>query len=280
MSSDNKYRPITPRQQLQMPSSYYCENKEKETSVGLVTTLDYAEMARRVYNIDKSANNANCDWVLGNYKCDLFEEGMAWGGTKTDFKGCVYSSEALKEAVVAFQGTVPRKGGDLLADLQIAIGGLVGMLPQYSSAALRLFERTVAVYPDHSVSLVGHSLGGAMAQVIGHWTGIPFVTFNAPGMWGDIQKSKVMLLWSPSSSWHSIKGTTTGSAFAKLKASTGRNFRNVMDPVSGYGSHYGPVTRFWGKGVHSMDDILERVRKSRWANIKPFDPAHKEWGDF
>ena len=153
-----------------------------------------------------------------------------------------------------------------------------GMLPQYCAAALRLFERTNEVYPNHAVSLTGHSLGGGVAQVIGHWTGAPFVTFNAPGMWGDIQRSKFLATF-PFDAWRSIKGTFNRSPFAKQMASTGRNFRNVLDPVSGYGMHYGPVTRFWGLGDHAMDDVLERIRKSRWADVNPFDPAYKEWGE-
>jgi hypothetical protein len=28
-----------------------------------------------------------------------------------------------------------------------------------------------------------------------------------------------------------------------------------------------------------MDDILGRIRNSRWAHVNPFDPAHKEWGE-
>jgi hypothetical protein len=241
--------------------------------MGQITTLDYALMANRVYDIDGG------DYIVAGYDTALFEEGMSWGATRTDFKGCTYMSRSAAEVVVAFQGTVPKKGGDVLADLQIAIGGLVGMLPQYCGAALRLFERTLAVFPNHAVSLVGHSLGGGMAQVLGHWTGVPFVTFNAPGMWGDIQKSKVIMAWSPTNSVRSIQGTLKGSLLSKQMATTGRNFRNVLDPVSAYGFHYGPVTRFWGLGVHSMDDIEDRVRRSDWANVNPFDPAYKEWGE-
>jgi hypothetical protein len=241
--------------------------------MGQITTLDYALMASGVYEIESG------DYVVPGYDTALFEEGMSWGATNTDFKGCTYVSQSVAEVVVAFQGTVPRKGGDLLADLQIAIGGLVGMLPQYCGAALRLFNRTLAVYPSHAVSLVGHSLGGGLAQVIGFWAGIPFVTFNAPGMWGDLQKSKFILTWSPSNSLRSIKGGFKGPILAKQMASTGRNFRNVLDPVSAYGFHYGPVTRFWGVGIHSMNDIEDRVRRSDWAGVNPFDPAYKEWGE-
>ena len=246
--------------------------------MGKITTLQYAMMANRVYKIGNDESNSGC-YGVEDFETELFAEGMKWGATNTDFKGCVYVSDSLKEVVVAFQGTVPQKGGDLLADLQIGVGSLVGMLPQYSSAALRLFKRTGEVFPQHSISLVGHSLGGGLAQLIGHWTGAPFVTFNAPGMWNAIQTAKVAFLWSPSDTVNSIQGTFKNSLFSKQKAETGRNFRNVLDPVSAWGSHYGPVTRFWGSGLHSMDDMEERIRDSEWKTINPLDPAHKEWGE-
>lgn len=238
-----------------------------------ITTNEYADMANKVYNIDDFQNPEG--FVVPGFTPDLFDEGMAWGGTRTDFKGCVYKSSAKSECVVAFQGTKPSKAGDLMADVQI----FLGMLTQYADAAHRLFTRCKEVYSKCEITLVGHSLGGAMAQVIGHWTGVPFVTFNAPGMWAHLQAAKVGPLSTPTQRLHSIGGTFKSGAMSKQMASTGRNFRNVLDPVSGYGSHYGPVTRFWGRGVHSMDDMQERVRNSRWGTIHPLDPAHKEWGE-
>jgi hypothetical protein len=246
--------------------------------MGRISTLDYAEMANRVYNIDGSDSSDN--YRLPGYEAVIFKDQMSWGWTQTDFKGCVYVNHGLREAVAAFQGTYFRAGkdkhtkaGDLVSDIQI----LLGILPQYCSAALRLFERMRRAYSGYAPSLVGHSLGGGIAQVIGHWTAIPFVTFNAPGMWGDIQKAKI-LDWSPDG-LASLEGTFKGSLLAKQMATTGRNFRNVLDPVSMIGFHYGPVTRFWGSGMHSMVDLLERVRNSRWANLNPFDAANKEWGE-
>ncbi len=239
--------------------------------MGSISTADYAEMAKRVYN---TGSRDPGSFQVPGFSYYEFREAMNWGLTNADFKGCVYAREAVGEAVVAFQGTVPSKGGDILSDLQIVIG----LLPQYTTAAMRLFDRTSTKFPGFAISLVGHSLGGGMAQIIGHWTAAPFVTFNAPGMWGDIQKAKFLPVF-PRDQARSIAGTFKGSIFSKQKATTGRNFRNVLNPVSAYGCHYGPVTRFWGTGLHSMNDILERIRKSRWAKINPFDPAYKEWGE-
>lgn len=242
--------------------------------MGTITTNDYADMANKVYNIDNVSNPEG--FVVPGYTPDLFNEGMAWGGTKTNFKGCVYASNTTKEVVVAFQGTKLSKAGDLVADVQI----FLGMLTQYSDAAYRLFKRCKEVYGGYEMSLVGHSLGGALAQVIGHWTGVPFVTFNAPGMWAHLQLAKTGALASSAQQMNSISGTFKGSALAKQTASTGRNFRNVLDMfISGYGSHYGPVTRFWGAGGHGMDDMQKRIRDSRWGKINPLDARYKEWGE-
>ncbi|MGA0603140.1 lipase family protein [Caulobacter sp. KR2-114] len=248
--------------------------------MGQITSLAYAEIANRVYNIDQQGPVPGFgSWVVADFDSALFQEGMSWGATRTDYKGCVYVSRRCNEAVVAFQGTDLKKGGDIVADLQIALGGLVGMLPQYCEATVRLFRRTRQVYPNHQISFTGHSLGGALAQIMGHWTGLPFVTFNAPGVWGDIQKAK-LAPWSTANQVRSLVGGAIGSPLAKQMASTGRNFRNVLDPVSAYGMHYGPVTRFWGAGLHSMDDLEARIRASRrWASVNPFDPAFKEWGE-
>jgi hypothetical protein len=260
----------------------------------IMTTLDYAELANRVYRIDSRkelGSEASADgrgetestWCYSGFECGLFEYGMGWGGTKTDFKGCVYANTTLRRAVVALQGTDRKKLGDYVSDLQIAVGMLIGMMPQYCSAALKLFKRTQEVYPDYSISMVGHSLGGGMAQVLGQWTGLPFVTFNAPGMWSNIQASKAFFAWSPVESFQSIAGTFKGPLLAKQKASTGRNFRIVSDLVSTFGSHYGPVTRFWSalppKKAHSMDEMLRLVTRSDWAGKDPLDPANKEWGE-
>ncbi|MFN5908918.1 MAG: hypothetical protein ACK5A3_22940, partial [Planctomyces sp.] len=96
--------------------------------MGRITSIQYARMANRVYNLKQGAETE--DYSVENFETRRFSEGMNWGATNTDFKGCVYVSRELQEVVVAFQGTVPQKGGDLLADLQIGIGSLVGMLPQ------------------------------------------------------------------------------------------------------------------------------------------------------
>jgi len=236
----------------------------------MITTSQYAEIANAVYNIGTDGN-----WVVDGFQTTLFEEG-GWGSTRTKFKGCVYAKEDTRDVVVALQGTVPSKFGDLYADLQIVLG----ILPQYCGAAERLYQRALKRYHGWGITLTGHSLGGGLAQVVGHWTGCPFVSFNAPGMWGDIQKCKFLSdhEWGDKC-WD---GMFKGSLLGKVRASTGRNFRNWFCPVSAYGSHYGPVTRLRvpGLNTHSMDNLEAKIKRTpRWANVNPLDPRNKEWGE-
>lgn len=233
----------------------------------MITTKEFARMANAVYELDSNGH------AIAGFVHQRFEEEERWGWTRTDFKGCVYSRESTKEFVVAFQGTVPKKAGDIASDVQIVLG----ILPQYCSAALRLFEVAKTRFEGYRPYLTGHSLGGAVAQVIGHWMHVPFVTFNAPGMWGFIQTAKI-LDWTPDG-LYSLMGTFKGTAFDKQRASTGRNFRNILDPVSAYGSHYGPVTRFWCGDLHSMNALEASILASGWADKDPLDPKNKEWGE-
>ena len=60
----------------------------------MLTTLDYARIANAVYNIGTTSS-----YVVPEFTAALFEEGMSWGGTNTNFKGCVYVREATREAI-------------------------------------------------------------------------------------------------------------------------------------------------------------------------------------
>jgi len=52
---------------------------------------------------------------------------------------------------------------------------------RYYQAALNIYYNVSAMYPDADIWMSGHSLGGAMASLVGLTFGLPAVTFEAPG---------------------------------------------------------------------------------------------------
>ncbi|CCH62896.1 hypothetical protein TBLA_0I02380 [Henningerozyma blattae CBS 6284] len=52
---------------------------------------------------------------------------------------------------------------------------------RYYYAVMEIYKELYKNYPDYNVWLTGHSLGGALASLLGRTFGIPTVTFEAPG---------------------------------------------------------------------------------------------------
>ena len=109
------------------------------------------------------------------------------------------------------------------------------------------------------VSIVGHSLGGALAQIMGYRFGHPFVTFNAPGMKGNLET--IPFLYTKSKPAGPIKG-----------------FNMILwtDPIGNYGRHIGKTERFYaylpfvplpGQAIaHVMGTVFHTLKHSRkWA---------------
>lgn len=52
---------------------------------------------------------------------------------------------------------------------------------RYYAATMKLYKQVVDLYPNATIWLTGHSLGGALASLLGRTYGVPAVTFEAPG---------------------------------------------------------------------------------------------------
>ncbi|VEU21007.1 DEKNAAC101946 [Brettanomyces naardenensis] len=52
---------------------------------------------------------------------------------------------------------------------------------RYYKAALEIYRNVTAQYPGSEIWMTGHSLGGALASLVGRTYGAPAVTFEAPG---------------------------------------------------------------------------------------------------
>jgi pimeloyl-ACP methyl ester carboxylesterase len=148
------------------------------------------------------------------------------------------------KCVVAFRGT--SGGGDAITDVALGVG--------MNSAYYEQGEEFVRKQNRSDVILCGHSLGGAIAQVVANRTNVPMVTFNAPGV--AVLASRNILTANPGAAAVRIGGMVAsafarpGQALKDVKSAfnvvRGLNVCLIGDVVSLIGVHYGRVERILG----------------------------------
>ncbi len=221
-----------------------------------------AQLSQAVY--DESPQAAG--WSRAAFKP---ERSGVWEGD--GFQGATFTRG--DEVVFAFAGTDPSSHQDIRADLKLGLGMNTGQFRQ----AGEFLDKTL-VKDGSNVSVTGHSLGGAIAQIIGNRRGLPFCTFNAPGvavlasrnvdqmavaaglgtMAVRMAGMAVSALADPSQAMEDI-----GAAFRRAR---GVNFRLEKDVVGRIGVHYGDIVTlpFNSSATdvltnHSMDSVLEAL---------------------
>jgi pimeloyl-ACP methyl ester carboxylesterase len=211
----------------------------------------------------------------------------AWQGWLSDgLQAGVYKSGS--QSVVAFRGTniswrVLGAAQDLVADLTLGLGA--------NSAYYAAAETFVsdALKGSGGVVLTGHSLGGAVAQVIGNRLDLPFATFNAPGV--AVVASRNIAKANPFAANVRIAGMVASAvahpvqAYQDMKAAfthvRGLNICLDLDQVSKIGLHYGEEVTIPSKertggllAYHSILNViasLELPSGQRYAQIDSSD---------
>jgi len=184
-------------------------------------------------------------------------------GGLNGFQAARYQKGA--EIVVAFRGTAQKV--DTIADLQLGVG--------FNTSYFAQGDDYVEQYLNNpNVFVCGHSLGGAIAQVVANRGGFKFATFNAPGV--AVFASKNIGELATSAALGTLKVRTVGmlvsaicspiQAFKDMKAAFdtvhGLNVCLNCDVVSQIGVHYGDVIRIPGTSInplteHKIDTVNE-----------------------
>ncbi len=222
--------------------------------------FDFAMLSHAVYS--------DIPWEAGGWK--VTGNKLKWASG--ELQAAVFTNAGA--AIVAFKGTTG--GMDFLADLKLGLC--------MNSSFFSLAETFVRNHAPEGALLTGHSLGGAVAQVVGHRKKMPFVTFNAPGVallptFGTSNIGRNLSQLNPVTGAFRAVGALAGIArhpgqaasdFRALpNKSDGRNYRLSGDLISQIGNHRGKVITLSGAGYgndplaqHSMDNLMFEIAES------------------
>ncbi len=214
----------------------------------MATILEYADIARAVYQKPVSfypQGHLLQGWTIKN---EHWEDGSLLFGN--GFQGGIYQNDT--EVILGFAGT-KNFGSDLSADMRIGLN----ILPNQASSAYKMAKRAIEILGSRKLSATGHSLGGGLAQIIGVWCNIPFVTFNAPPMKNALRAAKGNIA-KPQ-----MMARTLNSDIGKAQ---GVNFRVEGDSVSWLGlDHVGKVITLpktnGGFMSHFMDICYDLIKQ-------------------
>jgi Ca2+-binding RTX toxin-like protein len=154
----------------------------------MASNLELAQLSLSVYNEQTHPLPSGWETCPGGYYID----------PKTGFYGQAYRNMATHEIVLAIRGTNDWLSGDAISDAEILIGQrppqFDSVLDFYKSAIKNNSENT----DGYTISITGHSLGGADAQYLGakiltdvydtdKYRLSSVVTFDAPGIASCVQ---------------------------------------------------------------------------------------------
>jgi VCBS repeat-containing protein len=170
-------------------------NSTANTSFQIQSTqqflLGLAKVDADVYNAAPSANNG---WNPATNK--------SAGGplTKTDgeFQAFAHANADQSQIVIAIRGTVNDSNNrfleikNLLNDIGTFPTGIVSTgISRMTADAANFLAIVHQQYPNAQITITGHSLGGAIAHLIGKASGYNTIAYNAPGagaLYNNLQK--------------------------------------------------------------------------------------------
>lgn len=238
----------------------------------MANCLDFAKIAYAAYFDGTSqyygepSGHMVDDWTVQHWKSGTFSSA---------FQGGIWSN--ADDVVVGICGTNPGKTGKFIADL--AADAKIGLriLPNQCTAARQLVKMAKQIAAGRRVFVCGHSLGGGLAQVVGVWEQVPFVTFNAPAM-KHVLRAAHFNIFKPQMMLRTIKAKsaddTSGVNFRIRGMGSDGVVRTDMVSLHGLaGGHVGMVVdlpALSSTGAHGKNTCWQAVLGTDWAFVNPF----------
>lgn len=189
----------------------------------------------------------------GNSNAEIIGTEDLWNG----FEAVAVKNKATGEIVVSFRGSDTHKG---LNDWWGQDFTILTQYPGLQEGQAKKFVEKIKNNPkakDSSIVLTGHSLGGWHAQMAAKETGLPAVTFNAPGVKPNTvaslsPKSKVKSLFNPRMNIIDDISNVFGANDDQVI-----NYVDGNDFIGNFGIHYGrTIVTGSGKEPNERNDYL------------------------
>jgi hypothetical protein len=220
----------------------------------MATFQDYLDIAQAVYERAGSGTPSIYSWSVQKW------EWATWYGD--GFQGGVF--ERSDEIVVGFSGT---HGNLATAPVSQNSGNArigVNVIPNMAGSAQAMVEWAKDRAFNRPISIVGHSLGGGLAQVVGNWAGVPFISFNGPGMASHL-KMAAFNIFKPRQMFRSIVSANTSDSIGICCTVKG-------DMIGEFGYHVGWEVVLDGGLVaskHSLDAVFTGLGRKGWRDKTP-----------
>ncbi len=233
----------------------------------MATCLDCAKIASAAYYTGAGQwDGSPPGHMVDGWTVQHWETGTLLGN---GFQGGIWQTE--KALVVGFCGTNPDQGGKVLSDLTADLRVAFKILPNQASSAHKMTVMAKEIAHGRPVLATGHSLGGALAQIVGVWDQVRFVTFNAPPMAAALCLAQLNAL-KPMMAARTIRSAT-------ILGASGSNFivkgdfvsRPMIDWHIGETIELAPAAS-GSASAHSMATIYGLLERSEYAKRDAFSP--------